>query len=63
MNEKTLGDRALDFLEKLANESSWYHTAIELDYHVDGEALKTEVEAILMAAGRLDTSDSDSRDR
>lgn len=57
---KSPGERALDLLEKLADYGSWYSSAIELDMYdiakagaaFDGETLREEADAILIAAGR-----------
>ena len=38
---------AVEFVEFLLEKGSWYISAIELDFDVDGEELEQEVERII----------------
>lgn len=55
MGDKTVEQRALEFIEKLVNGAGWYISALELDQHggeaLDGEELRAEAVAILNDAG------------
>lgn len=53
MSEPTPGDLAIVLLRKLLEGASWYHSAIELDFGVDGEDARVEAEAIVKAADLL----------